>query len=102
MSSLWAKSANTPSGSHTIARKKHFNRGQVGTDLKVRRSSIPAACRKLTSIKVYQYTFRMPNDDRGKDPHAVMWDYNVGLVRITSFIKSLGHSKVISLSRTAI
>lgn len=57
---------------------------------------------KLTSIKVYQYTFRMPDDDRGKDPHAVMWDYNVGLVRITSFIKSLGHSKVIPLSRAAI
>ena len=53
---------------------------------------------KLISIKVYQYTFRMPDDDRGKDPHAVMWDYNVGLVRITSFIKSLGHSKVIPLS----
>ena len=44
----------------------------------------------------------MPDDDRGKDPHAVMWDYNVGLVRITSFIKSLGHSKVIALSRAAI
>ncbi|KAL2042465.1 hypothetical protein N7G274_004957 [Stereocaulon virgatum] len=35
----------------------------------------------------------MPDDDRGRDAHAVMWDYNVGLVRITSFFKSLGHSK---------
>lgn len=48
-------------------------------------------------ITVYQYTFRMPDDDRSKDPHTVMWDYNVGLVRFTSFFKSLKHSKVFSV-----
>ena len=37
----------------------------------------------------------MPGDDCDKEPHVVMWDYNVGLVRITSFFKSLKHSKVI-------
>ncbi|KAL9098750.1 MAG: hypothetical protein Q9163_005643 [Psora crenata] len=45
------------------------------------------------AFEAYQYTFRMPNEDREKEPHAVMWDYNVGLVRITSFFKSLKHSK---------
>ncbi|KAK4695796.1 hypothetical protein P7C71_g2017, partial [Lecanoromycetidae sp. Uapishka_2] len=32
-----------------------------------------------SGFEVYQYTFRMPKDDREKDPHTVMWDYNVGL-----------------------
>lgn len=55
--------------------------------------------RSVTKLKkqtttVYQYTFRKPDEGRGRDAHAVMWDYNVGLVRITSFFKSLGHSKV--------
>lgn len=45
---------------------------------------------------VYQYTFRMPDEARDKDAHTVMWDYNVGLVRVTSFFKSLKHSKVIN------
>lgn len=40
------------------------------------------------------HTFRMPDDSRDKDAHTVMWDYNVGLVRVTSFFKSLKHSKV--------
>ncbi|CAF9913121.1 MAG: hypothetical protein ALECFALPRED_008640 [Alectoria fallacina] len=35
----------------------------------------------------------MPDDARDKDAHTVMWDYNVGLVRVTSFFKSLKHSK---------
>ena len=36
----------------------------------------------------------MPEDDTDKDAHVVMWDYNVGLVRITSLFKSLRHAKV--------
>ncbi|KAL2050605.1 hypothetical protein ABVK25_009113 [Lepraria finkii] len=47
----------------------------------------------MDGFEVYQYTFRKPDEGRGRDAHAVMWDYNVGLVRITSFFKSLGHSK---------
>ena len=38
----------------------------------------------------------MPDDPRDKDAHTVMWDYNVGLVRITAFFKSLKHTKVCS------
>lgn len=49
--------------------------------------------RKLI-FTAYQYTFRMPGDDPRKDAHALMWDYNVGLVRITALFKSLNHSKV--------
>lgn len=36
----------------------------------------------------------MPDDARDKDAHTVMWDYNVGLVRVTSLFKSLKHPKV--------
>ena len=36
----------------------------------------------------------MPGDPAEKDPHVVMWDYNVGLVRITALFKSLKHPKV--------
>lgn len=48
---------------------------------------------------VYQYTFRMPGDDREKDAHTVMWDYNVGLVRVTALFKSLKHTKVLNHSK---
>lgn len=51
------------------------------------RSSLPFAL-------VYSYAFRMPEDDAEKEAHIVMWDYNVGLVRITSLFKSLRHAKV--------
>ncbi|KAI9815207.1 MAG: hypothetical protein M1832_005542 [Thelocarpon impressellum] len=41
------------------------------------------------SFEVFQYTFR---NDREQE-YTVMWDYNVGLVRITPFFKCCGHSK---------
>ncbi|KAL8996080.1 MAG: hypothetical protein Q9169_004319 [Polycauliona sp. 2 TL-2023] len=41
---------------------------------------------------VYQYEFRMPHDEK---KHTVMWDYNIGLVRITPFFKALEYPKVI-------
>lgn len=44
----------------------------------------------LTSL-VFHYDFKMPGDDT---PFTVMWDYNVGLVRMTSFFKCHGYSKV--------
>ena len=53
----------------------------------------PNRQQKLTET-AFQYTFRMPGDCHDRDPHVVMWDYNVGLVRITSFFKSLKHPKV--------
>ena len=40
---------------------------------------------------VFQYTFRMPGDDR---EYTVMWDYNIGLVRVTPFFKCCKYSKV--------
>ncbi len=43
-------------------------------------------------IIVFQYTFREENDDR--EPFTVMWDYNIGLVRMTPFFKCLKYAKV--------
>ncbi|KAL9038142.1 MAG: hypothetical protein Q9180_003309 [Flavoplaca navasiana] len=39
---------------------------------------------------VFQYTFQMTHDDKR---HTVMWDYNIGLVRITPFFKALEYPK---------
>jgi hypothetical protein len=39
----------------------------------------------------FHYEFRVPGDDTS---YTVMWDYNVGLVRMTSFFKCRGYSKV--------
>lgn len=49
---------------------------------------------KLTSYDlhtVYQYTFKVPGDS---SEYTVMWDYNVGLVRMTPFFKCCKYSKV--------
>ncbi|KAK0924013.1 hypothetical protein LTR57_006389 [Friedmanniomyces endolithicus] len=52
------------------------------------------------AFEVFQYTFRVPPGTVRKQPenfhnkdHVVMWDYQVGLVRITPFFKALVHSK---------
>ncbi|PMD47817.1 hypothetical protein L207DRAFT_416387 [Hyaloscypha variabilis F] len=42
------------------------------------------------SFEVFQYTFRVPGDDKD---YIVMWDYNIGLVRITPFFKCCKYSK---------
>jgi len=42
-------------------------------------------------IAVFQYTFKVPGDDKD---YIVMWDYNIGLVRITPFFKCCKYSKV--------
>lgn len=42
---------------------------------------------------VFQYTFVVPDDPPGRK-HTVMWDYQVGLVRITPFFKACHYSKV--------
>ncbi|KAH8593020.1 hypothetical protein B0O99DRAFT_715912 [Bisporella sp. PMI_857] len=41
-------------------------------------------------FEVFQYIFKVPGDDR---VYTVMWDYNIGLVRITPFFKCLKHTK---------
>lgn len=43
---------------------------------------------------VFQYTFKVPGDE---SEYTVMWDYNVGLVRMTPFFKCCKYSKVCSL-----
>lgn len=40
---------------------------------------------------VFQYIFKVPGDD---NEYTVMWDYNVGLVRMTPFFKCCRYSKV--------
>ncbi|OIW31621.1 hypothetical protein CONLIGDRAFT_233262 [Coniochaeta ligniaria NRRL 30616] len=42
------------------------------------------------SFEVFQYTFRLPNDEI---EYTVMWDYNVGLVRMTPFFKCCNYPK---------
>ncbi|KAI9706125.1 MAG: hypothetical protein M1836_005531 [Candelina mexicana] len=42
------------------------------------------------SFEVFQYTFRLPGEEK---EYSVMWDYNIGLVRITPFFKCRNYSK---------
>ncbi|KAI1119439.1 hypothetical protein F5Y14DRAFT_445979 [Nemania sp. NC0429] len=42
------------------------------------------------SFEVFQYVFRVPGDDL---EYTVMWDYNVGLVRMTPFFKCCKYPK---------
>jgi hypothetical protein len=58
--------------------------------------------RSMTSVlnaglttAVFQYEFRIPGDDT---LYTIMWDYSVGLVRMTPFFKCRGYSKVRLLS----
>lgn len=44
----------------------------------------------LILVLVFQYVFRLPRDNT---EYAVMWDYNVGLVRMTPFFKCCKYSK---------
>lgn len=40
---------------------------------------------------VFQYIYKRPGEDK---EYVVVWDYNVGLVRMTPFFKSCKLSKV--------
>ncbi|KAI0425103.1 hypothetical protein F5Y09DRAFT_352735 [Xylaria sp. FL1042] len=42
------------------------------------------------SFEVFQYVFKVPGDDT---EYAVMWDYNIGLVRMTPFFKCCKYPK---------
>jgi hypothetical protein len=44
-------------------------------------------------MTVFEYSFTMPDDVDGK-VWKVLWDYQIGLVRVTPFFKALGYSKV--------
>lgn len=43
------------------------------------------------SFEVFQYTFQIPGEEK---QWTVMWDYNIGLVRITHLFKCNDYSKV--------
>ncbi|KAH8681369.1 hypothetical protein BX600DRAFT_505069 [Xylariales sp. PMI_506] len=42
------------------------------------------------SFEVFQYTFKAPDDN---NQYVVMWDYNIGLVRMTPFFKCCHYPK---------
>ncbi|KAL1651996.1 hypothetical protein SLS58_000119 [Diplodia intermedia] len=42
------------------------------------------------AFEVFQYTFKLPGEEY---EYVVMWDYNIGLVRITPFFKCCKYSK---------
>ncbi|KAJ8113410.1 hypothetical protein OPT61_g4456 [Boeremia exigua] len=44
------------------------------------------------AFEVFQYTYRVPGEDKN---YVVVWDYNVGLVRMTPFFKSCKYSKTV-------
>ncbi|KAI8935127.1 hypothetical protein NX059_007721 [Plenodomus lindquistii] len=44
------------------------------------------------AFEMFQYTYKRPGDDK---EYVVVWDYNVGLVRMTPFFKSCKYSKTI-------
>ncbi|RDA82938.1 hypothetical protein CP532_0379 [Ophiocordyceps camponoti-leonardi (nom. inval.)] len=48
------------------------------------------------SIEAFGYEFRIPGQQA---PYKVMWDYNIGLVRMTPFFKCLGYPKVSMLDK---
>uniref|UniRef100_L2FDI5 Apses transcription factor xbp1 n=1 Tax=Colletotrichum fructicola (strain Nara gc5) TaxID=1213859 RepID=L2FDI5_COLFN len=47
------------------------------------------------SFEVFKYEFKVPGED---NEFTVMWDYNVGLVRMTPFFKCCKYSKMLSLN----
>ncbi|KAF3040539.1 hypothetical protein E8E12_008780 [Didymella heteroderae] len=44
------------------------------------------------AFEVFQYTYKRPGEEK---EYVVVWDYNVGLVRMTPFFKSCKYSKTV-------
>ncbi|KAF1952467.1 hypothetical protein CC80DRAFT_452250, partial [Byssothecium circinans] len=44
------------------------------------------------AFEMFQYTYHIPGEDK---EYVVVWDYNVGLVRMTPFFKSLKYTKTV-------
>ncbi|KAH6633202.1 hypothetical protein C7974DRAFT_433317 [Boeremia exigua] len=44
------------------------------------------------AFEVFQYTYKRPGEDK---EYVVVWDYNIGLVRMTPFFKSCKYSKTV-------
>jgi len=84
------------------ARRIPYNSGKKDFSQKTNRDSFQGmwsvwcwCCIMLTAgLAVFQYEFRMPGDDH---VYTVLWDYNIGLVRMTPFFKCCQYSKVSSV-----
>jgi hypothetical protein len=57
--------------------------------LKVRSRNVRAD--NTDEVAVFQYEYRVPGDEKA---YTVVWDYQIGLVKITPFFKSLKYNKV--------
>ncbi|KAF2690154.1 hypothetical protein K458DRAFT_399530 [Lentithecium fluviatile CBS 122367] len=44
------------------------------------------------AFEMFQYTYKIPGEEK---EYVVVWDYNVGLVRMTPFFKSLKYTKTV-------
>ncbi|KAH7383296.1 hypothetical protein BKA66DRAFT_417681 [Pyrenochaeta sp. MPI-SDFR-AT-0127] len=51
------------------------------------------------AFEVFQYTFKRPGEEK---EYVVIWDYNIGLVRMTPFFKSLKHVKASTMPAKAL
>lgn len=56
----------------------------------------------MLTVIVFYYQFKLPGQAESEEPWWVMWDYNIGLVRMTHLFKSNGHSKVCNPSHLMI
>lgn len=93
----WARLGIIADTSRTIVRKRPSRRRLVGRASKVYLIASKAIVTRANNlVAVFQYTFKVPGDDK---EYTVMWDYNVGLVRVTPFFKCCKYSKVGSASR---
>ncbi|KAK1836936.1 hypothetical protein QBC39DRAFT_326353 [Podospora conica] len=70
----------SPSLIRDNARRIPYNSGKKDFSQKTNRDS----------FQVFQYEFRLPGDDQ---VYTVLWDYNIGLVRMTPFFKCCRYSK---------
>jgi hypothetical protein len=61
--------------------------------LKVRWVSCRCEGHSADHLTVFQYKFFLPGDPNSKE-YTVMWDYNIGLMRMTPFFKACGFQKV--------
>ncbi|RMZ73847.1 APSES transcription factor Xbp1 [Pyrenophora seminiperda CCB06] len=65
---------------------------KTGRDAFESKFCLPYLGSDINSTIVFQYTYKRPGEDK---EYVVVWDYNVGLVRMTPFFKSCKYSKTI-------
>jgi hypothetical protein len=86
---------NTADTSLIIAARKISTKRPAERALKVRAQQLlpqmPGVLTGVYSTTVFQYVFKDPTDNT---EYVVMWDYNVGLVRMTPFFKCCKYPKV--------